>query len=64
VVKLRRVKWTVRVSIVGGKLTVKNHLEDLRIDGIIILKLILKKLFWESVDWVHVFQERTRGRIL
>jgi hypothetical protein len=47
-----------------GKLTERDHLEDLRIDGRIILKLILNKLILEGVDWVHVFQDRTRDRVL
>jgi hypothetical protein len=64
VVKLRRMKCAVRVSFVGGNLTVKKPLTRSMQAGRIILKLIFKKLFREGVDWTHVFQERTRGRLL
>jgi hypothetical protein len=31
-------------------LKVNDHLEDLRVDG--------KKMGWESVDWMHLDQDR------
>jgi hypothetical protein len=37
----------------------KNHLEDLRVDGMIILKWIFKKC--DGMDWIDVAHERDRS---
>jgi hypothetical protein len=36
----------------------RDHSEDLGVDGTIILEWILGKLGGESVDWMHVAQDR------
>jgi hypothetical protein len=53
VIKSIRIRWTVHVACIGngggadrdwvGKMEGKSQLEDLGLDGSIILKLILKK---------------------
>jgi hypothetical protein len=35
----------------------KDHLEDIGIDGKIILEWILEKV-WKGVDWMHLNQDR------
>jgi len=40
----------------------RGHLEDLVVDGRIILKCILK--VWESVEWVYLARDRKNGRLL
>jgi hypothetical protein len=37
----------------------RDRLEDLGIDGRILLKLILK-IVWEGVDWIHMAQDRVK----
>jgi hypothetical protein len=44
-------------SIVVGNLKERDRLEDVGIDGEIILKWILGKV-WEVVDWIHLAQDR------
>jgi hypothetical protein len=43
-----------------GEETCKNCLEDLGVDGLIILKLMLIR--WESVDWINLvyYTEKVR----
>jgi len=33
---------------------IREHLEDLGIDGRITLECILKGTWWEGVDWIHL----------
>jgi hypothetical protein len=40
----------------------KRPLEDLGVDGRIILKWILKEVGWEGVDWIDMAQDRDRWR--
>jgi hypothetical protein len=41
----------------------RDHLEDLGVDGRIIVKLIFKK--WDgSIDWIDLAQDRDRWRAL
>jgi len=41
----------------------RNHLEDLGVDGRIILRLIFRK--WDGgTDWIDVVQDRDRWRAL
>jgi hypothetical protein len=35
-----------------GELMERDHLEDLGVCGMIILKLISKKVGWEGMDWI------------
>jgi len=46
-----------------GKLRVKNHLEYLDVNGMIILKIIFKERDGD-MDWVNVAQEMERWRAL
>jgi hypothetical protein len=41
----------------------KRSLEDLGVDGRIILELI-RKTGWKGVDWIHVAQDRDQWRAL
>jgi hypothetical protein len=41
----------------------RDHLEDIVVDGIIILKCILGKIFGD-VDWINLTQNRDRWRAL
>jgi hypothetical protein len=40
------------------------HLEDLGIDGRIILKLTFSTVGWGSTDWIDLVQDRDRWRTL
>jgi hypothetical protein len=39
-----------------------DYSEDLGVDGIIILKWILRKQVGVCVDWIHLAQDRDRWR--
>jgi hypothetical protein len=39
-----------------GKPEWRNHSEDLRVDGKIIMDL--REIWWEDVDWIHLAQDR------
>jgi len=62
VIKSRRVRWTEHVARVGdnggayrvlvGKPERKDHLEEINIDGSIILKCIFKK--WDGKAWTEL----------
>jgi hypothetical protein len=51
------------VKIIWENLKCKDDIEDLGVDGKIILKLFLK-IGWEDVDWIHLAQIGTRIGIL
>jgi hypothetical protein len=36
----------------------KNNLEDLRIDGMMMIKMHFKDMGWEGVDWIYLAQDR------
>jgi hypothetical protein len=67
----RKMRWAVYVGRMGKKkctyrvwwknLKERDHLEDLDVDGRIILKCILKELF-ECVDWIDLTQNRGKRR--
>jgi hypothetical protein len=72
VIKQARMKWVVRVTRTGerrsaymilvGKPEERDHLEDLCVDGRIILKRILKKWdgrIWTGFIWLRI--ETGRG---
>jgi hypothetical protein len=40
----------------GGDIKERDHLEDLVLDGRIILKSIIKEVEWGDVDWIGLFQ--------
>jgi hypothetical protein len=46
-----------------GNLKVRNHLEDLGVDRMIILKWILGSRVGSCVDWLHLVQDRDQWRI-
>jgi hypothetical protein len=48
-------------TILGRKSEGKNHSEDLGGDGEIIIEWIIG---WESVDWIHLAQDRDQWRCL
>jgi hypothetical protein len=41
-----------------GKLRARDHLEDLGVDGMIILKWFFKKYMIGEVDWIDLVQGR------
>ena len=43
-----------------GKLKERDYYEDLRVDGKIIFKLILKYITWEGVKWLDMAQDRDK----
>jgi hypothetical protein len=49
---------------VVGKLEWKGSVEELRVDGNMILKWILKKQVCDSVDWIGMAEGRDRWRAL
>jgi hypothetical protein len=50
----------VRTGILGGILKNRDHFDDLGIDGMITLKLILKK--WDGRAWTGLIWLRIRTR--
>jgi hypothetical protein len=41
----------------------KNHLEDLDVDGKVMLYWTdLRKMVWEGVGWIHLAQDRDQWR--
>ena len=44
-----------------GDVRERDHLEDLSLDGRIILKCIFKKRDVEGMNWIAVAQDRDRG---
>ena len=47
-----------------GDMRERHHLEDLSIDGRIILILISNKVVREGTDWIDLAQDRDRWRTL
>jgi hypothetical protein len=45
-------------KILQENLKEKDHLEDVNINGRIILKWTLKDTGWEGMGWVHLTQDR------
>jgi len=66
----RRVRWMGHVSGMGerrgaytglvGKPELKNHLENISIDGRLVLKWILKKRDGWCIEWNDLSQDRDR----
>jgi hypothetical protein len=48
----------------GGKPKRKKSLEELGVDGSLMLKCMLNKEGGGGVDWMHVSLGQTRGRLL
>jgi hypothetical protein len=46
-----------------GNLKGRDHLEDLSVDGKIILEWI-REIGWEGVDWMHLAQDKDQWRAL
>jgi hypothetical protein len=47
-----------------GNLKGRDHLEDISIDGRMILEWILGNKLWQDVDWMHLAQDRYQWRAL
>ena len=41
-----------------GDLRERNHLDDICIDGRIILKMDLEEVEWGGIDWIALAQDR------
>ena len=73
VIRSRRMRWARRVTRMGrgkvctwccwGNLIQRDHLEDLGVNGRIILRWILGSGLWE-MDWIVLAQDRDRWRAL
>ena len=71
-IKSRITRWTGHLACVGNRevqrgfwcasARERDHLEDLGVAGIRILKLILKKLVGRCVGWIAVAQDSDRRR--
>jgi len=70
VIKSRCLRWEGRVRTVDvtkrqifllENLKRRNHSEDLGIDGDNI-RMDLRKMGWEGVDWIHLAQDRDQWR--
>jgi hypothetical protein len=50
----------LRTGFWWGKMRKKEHLEDLSVEGRIILKWIFKKVGWKGMDCIGLPQDRDR----
>ena len=50
------------ILIWGKKREVRHHVEDIGVDGRIILKRILE-ILWEGVDWIVLAQDEDRWHL-
>ena len=48
----------------GGNLRERDHLEDPRVDGMIILRLVFRKWYVGIMDWIDLAQCKDRWRAL
>ena len=60
----RRGREQVHTGFWRGEMRKKEHLEDLSIEGRVILKWIFKNVGWEGVDFIGLAQDRDRWRDL
>jgi hypothetical protein len=51
-------------SILVRKLKRRDHLEDIGVDGRIILEWVLEKYGVKIVDWMHLAQDKDQWRAL
>jgi hypothetical protein len=42
----------------------RSNLEDMELDGKGTIKMDLKEIGWENVDWIHAVQDRNQWRAL
>jgi hypothetical protein len=47
-----------------GKLTGRDHLEELGVDGRVSIKMDIKEIVWEIVKWSLLSQDRYSWRAL
>jgi len=47
-----------------GNFRERDHLEDLGVDGRIILSWIIQEVGCEGTEWIHLAQDRDRWRAL
>jgi hypothetical protein len=45
-----------------GNVKERNHSEDLEVHEKIIFEWILREIGWESVEWIHLGQDRDQWR--
>jgi hypothetical protein len=43
-----------------GNLMETDHLEDLGLDGKVILRFILKEIGWEGMNWIDLAKDRDK----
>jgi hypothetical protein len=60
-------KWAGHVAgevLWWGDLRERDHLEDRRVNGNVILKWAFKKWDWRCMDWIDLAQDTDRWRAL
>jgi len=54
----------LHTSLCWGDQIERDHLENLGVDGRIILKMGLQEVRWRGTDWIALLQDRDRWRAL
>jgi hypothetical protein len=54
----------VHTGIWRGNVREIDNMEDLRVDGRIILKCIFEKWDWAGIEWIDLAQDRNRWQAL
>jgi hypothetical protein len=42
----------------------RDQLEDLGMDGKINIRIDLREIWWEGLEWIHLAQDRDQRRVL
>jgi hypothetical protein len=61
--KSRKMKWAGYVASTGGKLKRRDHSEDIYVWMGDIIRMDLREIGWEVVDWIHL-ADRCQWRVV